>query len=169
MKPVNQKERNNLYLQFLLFYIVSLVVVIIAVGFFYEVNDKEIQVLRDQKEKFKAFEKAPVEMNEKIQKLDSLLKALEDPKTSQDMVKSEITKVLDKIPSLDSEHQGSMDTLVHKVREKYYSILEFAQNSRNNAESVDAVKRIQAELEQMKKDLEQCQKDYDKYVTLHPN
>ncbi len=51
MKPLNQKERNNLFFQFLLFYVISIIVVLFAAFGNIQMIQKQSQVAKDDKDK----------------------------------------------------------------------------------------------------------------------
>lgn len=159
MKPLNQKERNSFYWQFLIIYIISVVVVIIAVSFFYEVNDKEVQVLRDQKEKFKTYEQMPAKMNEDIKKLDSLLVKLEDPNIPESQIEGEIKNLLSAIPNVDGNRQSSLDTLTQKIKDTYYKIFEDKGRIRTSNQSTGIASQASKQVEELKKQLDDCEEE----------
>jgi Type VI secretion system, TssO len=160
MKPLNKSERRSLYLQFLLMYVISIVVIIFTMHFFYETPTEELKALRIQSDKFKMYEINPEKMLGSMHSIDSLLKNLEDPKSNSEAIKISIGDELDKIKDL-SGNSTKLDNIFMKIRENYsywigdkIKISQADQLNNNNLKLVERNKELQKENSDLQKSLQ---------------
>lgn len=103
MEPLNKKERTSLFFQFLLFYLISVVLIIIAMHFYYTIPEAELNALREQREKFKSYDDVPRDALHNILSIDSLFGHFEDLDASPSLMSDDITLRAGKLAELGKE------------------------------------------------------------------
>ncbi|HYV92800.1 MAG TPA: hypothetical protein VE978_13475 [Chitinophagales bacterium] len=79
MKPINEKERSNLFFQFLLFYVISIVVVLFAAFGNIELGRKEKESLNQEKIKCNNQLLEAQKFFDQMKKLEDILTKVTDP------------------------------------------------------------------------------------------
>jgi len=160
MKPLNQQERKSLYLQFLALYIITLVLVIVTMHFFYKVPQKELEVLREQKEKFKSYDQGPRQVLKKMGEADMLLNQIKEGK---DVSKSEadLADICSQIKTLGDAKANPMDSIFINIRNNYIDMLEATKKEKSSGMTNTALTDITKELNDVKDKLRECQSQND--------
>jgi len=158
MKPLNQQERKSLYLQFLALYIITLLVVIITMHFFYKVPQKELEVLREQKEKFKSYDQGPIAVLKLMADADA---ALEQISQGKDVSKNEanIMDICTQIKTLGDAKANPMDSVFMKIRDNYIILKDLKKSAKDGMGTSQSLASITAELNRVKDELVQCKAD----------
>lgn len=164
MKPLNEKERTKMMIQFIGFFILALLFFVIPIVF-----AKKIQV----KEKV-AYQKTSIEYIQKdklASKLDSAFSYLNDFKNGGS--DESLKKSMDLIVALDN--QGNSDSVANVIHFKtmitatriikaYYELVKKAGAERKESKDVQSMK---ADLDRLNNELRQCQSDYKALSVMH--
>lgn len=165
MKPTNSKERKSLYLQFLLLYILSVIIIVITMHFYYSVPKKELNMLRAQKTEFNTAGAIPRMVIKQMKKADSLLLIIADPNKAIDQPLSEINEALRTIKSLGEKNKNSMDSLFLNIHNNYFEILSAKKESRNGSSTAGNYKELNSKYLDLKEKFEKCDLDNTKLTT----
>jgi hypothetical protein len=162
MKPINSKERKTLYLQFLLLYMLSILVIIITMHFYYSIPEKELNLLREQKEEFNSVAAIPRKVMDKMIKIDSLLLIIGDPSKPMDQPVFEVNEALTEIKGYGDKNANSMDSLFTKIYRNYFEILSAKKESRSGINSASISKDLNEKYEELKEKFEKCDLENEK-------
>ncbi|MBK9733159.1 MAG: hypothetical protein IPO83_18045 [Chitinophagaceae bacterium] len=168
MKPLNQKERNNLFFQFLVFYVASIIVVLFAAF-------GNVQMNQQQNEK----------LNSDINKLKKEVSASDDFFMHMGKVEGIISRVTnsDQAIHLDEAFQKEKRVLSQLADQQdslrvnylgWYNIIngynlrwEDKKNMTDQDKLVQSIKEKDAKIEQMTKDYAKLDRDFSTYVKTH--
>ena len=112
MDPLNKAQRRKLYIQFLLFYLLSLLIIIVAMYFYYMVPQKQIDLLAKKIENFKNTEDNIHKVMSYMHEADSLLNGMKDEKDI--LTISKVVAIQKEIKDLTVNGQ-SIDSLFLKI------------------------------------------------------
>jgi hypothetical protein len=158
MKPINQQERKSLFLQFLVLYVITLVLIVVTMHFFYKVPQKELEVLRDQKEKFKSYDQGPRKVLNKMGEADSLLTLI---KAGKDISKSEadLQEICSQIKALGDAKASPIDSIFILIRNQYIELLDAAKKEKSIGSASASLADITKQLNEEKDKLRTCQEE----------
>lgn len=115
MQPLNQSLRRKLYIQFLIFYLLSLGIFIIGVHFNYKIPKKQVELLNRQLRELSASDAAASQALCNMQMADSLLNTFRDPNDQKTIAL--ILNIETKLDEMGAKQRSSLDSLVLKLRE----------------------------------------------------
>lgn len=160
---LNSKERNEAFLKFLVFFVVTLILVILAIYFNFRLPIRENRMLQDEIETQRQQDanqtKFVAKMQEAIVLLDSLGKG--GPNTEQ--VNLQLNGKLAELSGLqlkDNNLYGKMDKA---IVEKFSDLQLWKRNLLNLQEKADKMSSLETELNTTKSQLIQAQSDLDAY------
>jgi hypothetical protein len=168
MKPLNQKERSTLYWQFLILYVISIVLVICAMSFYYSVSNLSAEKLKKTEEEKAVLQQSVQKFKVKVHEVDSMLAMMDVQKESSSMETANITSALNDLKTISST-SPALDSLYRNIAVRYFSVYDDKLKIKTSGATIDAVKQLNSKLDQVTKDLDKCQTDYNNYITLHPN
>ncbi|MFN7846376.1 MAG: type VI secretion system TssO [Bacteroidota bacterium] len=156
MKPINQQERKSLFVQFLVLYLITITLIVVTMHFFYKVPKKELESLREQKEKFKSYDKGPREVLKKMGEADILLKQIKEGK---DVSKSEadLSDICSQIKLLGDAKANPMDSIFLNIRNQYIDLLEATKKEKSSGLASATLGDITKELNDVKEKLRTCE------------
>lgn len=158
MKPINKKERTAMYWKFLVMYIITIAMVIIAVYF----NSETSSAAGDELNKIKEEKKVLVSNSKiyylKMDKVDSLLSLLVDPKVNPDRVTDDIKDLLGEMKELVKKNSSLNDSVYVKIYNRYYDVLQDKKIIQNSNASTSAVSTLQTKITKLTTDLDDCNK-----------
>lgn len=170
MKPLNETERRTLYFQFLALYLISIALIIVTMHFFYTVPQKELKVLREQKEKFKSYDAGPRVVLRKMQTADSLLKQISDP-GAKEITKNEedLKKIFSDIKSLGDEKKNAVDSMFVQVSDNYFKLFEAKGKERSGSGANQTLAEMTRTLNETKDKLRECETTKQTLQTIVDN
>jgi hypothetical protein len=115
MQPLNASIRRKLYLQFLIFYLVSLGIFIIAVRFYYKIPDKQIEILDKQVHEFSVLDSAASQVLYNMNMADSILSTSRNPNDQKTIAM--ILNIETKLDEIGAKKRSSLDSLTLRLRE----------------------------------------------------
>jgi len=158
MKPINKKERTTLYLQFLSLYVVTIILIIIAVHY----NNEAGNATGDELKKIREERKVMIDNTKiyysKMTKTDSLLKQMEDPKANTDRLSEEIKSQISEMKELVKNSPSVNDSVYIKIYDRYYDVLQDKRKIQGSNASSSAVEALNAKLQKANSDLDECNK-----------
>jgi hypothetical protein len=85
MKPLNQKERNNLFFQFLVFYVVSIIVVLFAAFGNIQMNQKQNEKLKADIDKLRKEMKSSEDFYVQMRKVEGIITEATTPEARRNL------------------------------------------------------------------------------------
>lgn len=158
MKPINRKERASMYWKFLAMYIITIIVVIVAVSF----NSATSNAAGDQLTKLLEEKKALVNNTRiyysKMNTVDSLLAMLEDPKVNTERVTEDIKDLISDMKDLVKDNPSVNDSVYVKIYDRYFDVLKDKKIIQGSNASTTAVSTLNAKITKLTTDLDDCNK-----------
>ena len=102
-----------------------------------------------------------------MQRVDSLMKILEDPKASLDKTDADIKDHLDEIKNIAVNRQSSMDSIFMRVRDNYYGTLGDKKKIRESGTLMEVNAGLKQQRDQLQSKLDDCQKTLDQMKMMN--
>lgn len=162
MKPQNTKERNIAFLKFILLFVATSGLIVMAVFFGTQLPVKENAYLRDKMRKLEAQVQTERQFAQKMEGIKSLLDSMDVPNVNADymqqLISSELASVQSTIPSSDSSYRHSMYSNIMQT----YLELKTAKHSLIRMQDVKlSMEEYSKLVEQYSEELKQTQRDLD--------
>jgi|GEM_PF-3991496 len=168
MKPLNQKERTTLYWQFLILYLVTILLVILAVSFYFKVNELAVDQLKESKQEKVMIHSTSLKFRQKVTEIDSMLVLMDKGNDITSEEKNNIEDAIRELTRIKTDSPSFMDSLYMKIAARYFSVYDDKLKIRSSGASEDAVKQLSQDLREAKKELEQCNSQLNVYKALAP-
>jgi hypothetical protein len=135
--------------------------------FFYKVPQKELEVLREQKEKFKSYDEGPRLVLKKMTEADALLKQIGDP-AAKDIVKNEadLQSICNEIKTAGDAKKNPVDSIFISIRDNYLYMMEAKRKERSGSGANDAMGEMTKQLNETKEKLRTCETERDMFKTM---
>lgn len=148
---LNSKERNKAFWKFILFFSISVVVIVMAVFVNFIVPRKENKILKEKARVYQAHTSAEEKFAAAIQETNSLLDSLDKPGVNELYINQMIGSKISEMTTLQANNPeaGKGDKLFLDILLKYQQSKSKLSKLGNAAE----------ELEKYKRDLNQCRQD----------
>lgn len=169
MKPINKKERTALYWKFLGLYVISILLVILSVYFNNETNKVAGDELKKIREERKVLAENTKVFFGKMNKVDSLLKSMEDPKANTDRLSDDIKLQISDMKALVSSNPSINDSVFIKIYDRYYDVLQDKKLIQGSNASSNAVSVLQLKLQKANADLDLCTKQLTAANAMAPS
>ena len=158
MKPINKKERTSQYFKFLVLFLITIILVIVAVTF----NSATSDAAGDELKKIRE-EKVTLTNNSKIffakmNKVDSMLAMLVDPKANSDRLTEDIKDMIGEMKELVKTNPSVNDSVYVKVYNRYYDVLQDKKIIQGSNASTSAVTLLNTKITKLQTDLDDCNK-----------
>ena len=158
MDPINKKERSARYWQFLGLYIASIIVVVIAVHFNNESNKSTADELKRMREETKLMNENTKIFYDKMNKVEALLKEMEDPSANSDRITDDIKSQISDMKDIVKNSPSVNDSVYVKIYDRYYDVLQDKRKIQGSNASSSAVEALNAKLEKANAELDECNK-----------
>src|SRR5882757_10755206 len=163
---LNSKERNEAFLKFLLFFVVTLILVILAIYFNFRLPVRENKMLQDEIETQRQQDMNQTKFVAKMQEAVILLDSLGKGGPGTEQINLQLNGKLAELSGLqlkDNNIYGKMDKA---IVEKFSDLQSLKRRLQTLQEKEDQISRMEAELNNTKTQLIQAQSDLDAYRRL---
>lgn len=163
---LNSKERNEAFLKFLLFFVVTLLLVILAIYFNFRLPVRENKMLQDEIETQRQQDMNQTKFVAKMQEAVILLDSLGKGGPGTEQINLQLNGKLAELSGLqlkDNNIYGKMDKA---IVEKFSELQSLKRRLQTLQEKEDQISRMEAELNTTKNQLIQAQSDLDAYRRL---
>ncbi len=160
---LNSKERNEAFLKFLVFFLVTVILVILAIYFNFRLPVRENKMLQDEIETQRQQDMNQTKFVSKMQEAVVLLDSLGKGGPGADQVNLQLNGKLAEMAGLaqkDNNLYGKMDKA---IVEKFSDLQLWKRNLLSLQEKADKIGTLEAELNTTKSQLIQAQADLDAY------
>jgi hypothetical protein len=160
---LNSKERNEAFLKFLVFFLVTLILVVLAIYFNFRLPIRENKMLQDEIETQRQQDMLQSKFVAKMQEAVILLDSLGKGGPNADQVNLQLSGKLAELNGLqlkDNNLYGKMDKA---IVEKFSDLQLWKKNLLNLQEKADKISTLEADLNTTKSQLIQAQSDLDAY------
>ena len=162
MDPINKAERLNLFFTFLIFFILTVALILFAVFVDFKVPVKEIEMLRTENNKLnrelefqKGFSK---KVNEVKLLLDTINQGNQNVLYMEQVASSKLAAMKESIPPADSLREKAMYDYIIQI---LLSLQENKRNLRDHKQSKMLVSEYQQDMEKYQQALDQAKRDLD--------
>jgi hypothetical protein len=159
MKPKNEKEINNAFFQFLIMFLVTVFIVVIAVFIDYSFPWKDYKTLHNEYYELKAQAKGSGNVNAVIDSLNSWFLVYGKPGRVQSAIEADIAEHITRLKNTSGD--SASIKFYKKIAIGYSALLEAKKNELTITNQYNALvlenNRCNKELENAKKDLEKYQ------------
>ena len=153
MKPKNSKERSNSFLKFLALFLVTIIFVILAVYFNYEIPSKENELLRDQAKVMEEDLKFQNTFYNEMEHIKGLIDSLNTPGQNNSyqnsLISTKLVELRKSIPTEDETFRYDM----------YASIVKLHAELQDTKEELKSLQEAKSRIEEYKTALDKCQAD----------
>ncbi len=136
LQILNSQERNQAFLKFIVFFLITVALIVAAIFFDYKMPVRENAVLHDKLNSHRQVEYNQQVFIERMQEALVLLDSLDKPGIVEAQVNMQLTAKLSNL----SEHQGSTNTLMGKTNkvivEKLILLQQAKQDLRKSAQNI---------------------------------
>lgn len=149
---LNNKERNKAFWKFILFFTISVVVIVMAVFVNFIVPSKENKILKEKAGKFQAHASAEEKFTAAIIETDKLLDSLDKPGVNEQYITQLINSKINEMTTLQNDNKdvaGKDDNVMLQV------LLKYSQTK----SKLSKLGNASQELEQYKRDLQTCRQE----------
>lgn len=161
MKPINDKERQKAFFKFLLFFLVTNVIIVCALYFDFKVPAKENEILKSQVELSKIEMDYQNRFFESMQSINAMLDSLDNPGQNlsyqNSLISAKLVELKKSIPTKDSTFKYDMYSGIVNLLVEYQDlkseILELSDSKTAIEEYKTALDRCRADLRQTERDL----------------
>ncbi len=164
MKPLNSKDRKKAFIQFLLLFIVTVGVLVLALYFDVKAPIKENTYLKDKVRYFEGQLAEERKFVKEMSKIKSLLDSMDMPGVSsqymEQLVSSKVAALQTSIPESDSSYRHDMYTNVIQtyleLKNSKSKLYDLSDVKSKLEEYTDIIDEYRKELDQAKRDLDIC-------------
>lgn len=160
MKPKNHKERQSGFLKFLLLFVVTVTMVVIAVFFNYKIPSKENSLLKTQAKAIDQEMQFQNEFSEKMLQVKELINSLDTKGQNfsyqNSLISKELVELQKKIPTKDSTYRYDMYTNVVLLQ---VELQETKNKLRELEGSATKIKDYETALEKCRQDLKTTERE----------
>jgi hypothetical protein len=115
MKPFNQAERKKAFLNFLLFFIITIAVIIVTVFFSMQVPFAENKKMKKDIADYQNEQKFMVQFSGKLTDLQTLIDTLQTPNIQTDLIESKITLAIGDLQAFKEKSMPGSDNIYAKI------------------------------------------------------
>jgi hypothetical protein len=163
LQVLNAKERNQAFLKFFLFFVVTLFLVIIAIYFDFRLPVRENKMLQEEIDQQRQADfnqgKFVTTMQEAAVLIDSLDKA--GPNIAQ--INLQLNQKLIDLNALQQKDNSLYGKMDRTIVDKFVNLMDAKTKLQSLAESQNKISRMEADLNETKTLLQTCQQDLDAY------
>jgi chromosome segregation ATPase len=151
---INSKERTQAYLKFLLFFVITIIVVVLAIFFDFYTPTRENKLLKDEVYIQRRQEANQQKFVEKAHRASVLLDSLYTSKNNTEQLRHQLTSTLDDLRKLQENAGGLYNDLDKAVIENLLSLM----NRKNTITGLESsIQKYKDELESCKNQGQQLQ------------
>jgi hypothetical protein len=151
---INSKERTQAYLRFLLFFVITIIVVVLAIFFDFYTPTRENKLLKDEVYIQRRQEANQQKFVEKAHRASVLLDSLYTSKNNTEQLRHQLTSTLDDLRKLQENAGGLYNDLDKAVIENLLSLM----NRKNTITGLESsIQKYKDELESCKNQGQQLQ------------
>jgi hypothetical protein len=160
---LNSKERNEAFLKFLVFFVVTLILVILAIYFNFRLPVRENKMLQDEIETQRQQDMNQTKFVAKMQEAVVLLDSLRKGGPNADQVNLQLNGKLAEMAGLQQKDNNLYGKMDKAIVEKFSDLQLSERNLLNLAEQQGKMNAMETELNNTKSQLVQAQADLDAY------
>lgn len=162
MEPLNKRERVKAYYRFLLFFLITVVVIILAVFINYQIPMKENKILRVQYEQLNKELEFQTSFSRKMNEVQNILDSINNTGQNvpylEQLVSTKLAAMKESIPVNDSLKQRKMyDYTIQTL----LTLQDSKRNLRDYKESQVLIKQYEDNIQKYKDAYEQSKRDLD--------
>lgn len=122
MKPLNQAERKKAFGNFLLFFVITIAVIVTTVFFSIRVPFAENKKMKQQVDVYKANELFTNQFSGKVTDLQTLIDRLQTPNIQTDRIRDSITLAISDLQSFKEKSIAGNDNIYAKMIDALYKL-----------------------------------------------
>jgi len=160
---LNSKERNEAFLKFLIFFLVTLILVVLAIYFNFRLPVRENKMLQDEIETQRQQDMLQTRFVAKMQEAVILLDSLGKGGPNADQVNLQLSGKLAEMAGLQQKDNNIYGKMDKAIVEKFSDLQLWKKNLLNLQEKADKISTLETDLNSTKSQLIQAQSDLDAY------
>ncbi len=122
MKPVNQPERRKAFLNFLIFFIITIAVIVVTVFFSTQVPFEENRKMKEEITAYQKEQKFMVQFSGKLTDLQTLIDTLQVPSVQTDLIDNRITLAMSDLQAFKEKAMPGNDNIYAKMIDALYKL-----------------------------------------------
>jgi len=163
LQILNSKERNQAFFKFLIFFLITVILIVWAIFFDYKMPVRENSMLQDKLTSQRQQEYNQQVFVQRMQETIQLLDSLDKPGTNQAQVSNQLSAKLSDLGEL----QGSSNTLNGKMNKVIVDRLaDLHQTKQSNSKKSITLTELESQLRTCKAELEKAQDRIDRLDPL---
>jgi hypothetical protein len=122
MKPVNQPERRKAFLNFLIFFIITIAVIVVTVFFSTQVPFEENRKMKEEITAYQTEQKFMAQFSGKLTDLQTLIDTLQAPSVQTDLIDNRITLAMSDLQAFKEKAMPGNDNIYAKMIDALYKL-----------------------------------------------